>query len=167
MPFKGSIETLAGRIPGLSYDVGATGTRGIYSTGQYTAGKIETMLDRSGLKMYAVPPEANWGASTVAADATRRLATVGDKQFSTAGDALAEALTRHGIDPSTVEITTMYGKNQNLLGPQGQPWESVRGLNLDGELIQFEHHANGHFFGDANEFELPHYHGPNGEHLTY
>jgi len=98
---------------------------------------------------------------------TRRLATMGDTQFRTAGDALAEALERHGIDPSTVETTTMYGKNPNLLGPQGQSWEMVRGLNSNGELIEFENHANGHFFGDTNEFELPHYHGPDGEHLTY
>jgi hypothetical protein len=80
---------------------------------------------------------------------------------------IAEALERHGIDPSTVETTPMYGKNPNLVGPEGQPWERVRGLTLDGELVEFEHHANGHFFGDTNEFELPHYHGPSGEHLSY
>jgi hypothetical protein len=37
----------------------------------------------------------------------------------------------------------MYGKNPNLIGPQGQPWEMVRGLSGDGELIEFEHHAHG------------------------
>jgi RHS repeat-associated protein len=106
-------------------------------------------------------------AEGLEATAVRRLATAGDTQFRTAGDALAEALERHGIDPSTVETTSMYGRNPNLIGPQGQPWEMVRGLNADGELIEFEHHANGHFFDDTNEFELPHYHGPDGEHLTY
>jgi len=99
--------------------------------------------------------------------ATRRLATTGDTQFPTQADALAEALERHGIDPSTVETTPMYGQNPNLIGPQGQPWEMVRGLNSDGELIEFENHANGHYFDDTDEFELPHYHGPDGEHLTY
>ncbi len=98
---------------------------------------------------------------------TRRLATAGDQQFPTADDALAEALARHGIDPSTVETTPMYGKNPNLLGPKGEPWEIVSGLTQDGRLVEFEHHSNGHFFSDKNEFELPHYHGPNGEHLTY
>ncbi|MFV8638625.1 hypothetical protein ACNRBS_04370 [Ralstonia pseudosolanacearum] len=87
--------------------------------------------------------------------------TVGDKRFPTADDALTEALACHDIAPSTVEITKVYGKNPNLLGPQGQPWEVARGLNSDGELIEFEHHANGHYFSDTNEFELPHYHGSN------
>jgi len=128
----------------------------------------QRFLVRNGYALNAVPEGGSFGVrESGAGSATRRLATVGDKQFPTADDAFAEALVRHDIDPSTVEITTMYGKNQNLLGPQGQPWEIIRGLNSDGELIQFEHHANGHFFSDTNEFELPHYHGPNGEHLTY
>ena len=97
----------------------------------------------------------------------RRAASLGDTQFRTRMDALAEALKRYGIDPSTVEVKTMYGRNPNLVGSKGQPWEIVRGLNSEGELIEFEHHSNGHFFGDTNEFELAHYHGPAGEHLTY
>ena len=107
----------------------------------------------------------NW--ADYQADATRRTASLGDQQFPTQEDALAEALARHGIDPSTVEVTAMYGKNPNLLGPQGQPWELISGLDSSGEIIRFEHHPSGHFFSDTNEFELPHYHGPNGEHLTY
>jgi len=99
--------------------------------------------------------------------AVRRAATAGDTQFRTANDALREALQRHGIDPSTIEVKLMYGKNPNLVGPQGEPWEIVRGLNSEGKVIEVPHHANGHFFEDANEFELPHYEGPNGEHLSY
>ena len=93
--------------------------------------------------------------------------SVGDAQFSTQEEALTEAQRRHGIDPSTVEVTPMYGKDPNLTGLQGPPWEVVRGLNEDGEIVEFDHHANGHFFADTIEFEPPHYEGPNGEHLTY
>lgn len=80
---------------------------------------------------------------------------------------LSEALERHGIDPGSIEIKTMYGKNSNLLGPRGEPWEEISGLTSEGDIEPFGHHANGHFFHDTNEFERPHYHGPNGEHLTY
>jgi hypothetical protein len=91
---------------------------------------------------------------------------MGDTQFRTGADALAEALERRGIDPSTVEITQTYGKNANLLGPQGQPWQTVRGLNGEGDVVEFQGHPSGHFFEDGT-FELPHYHGPNGEYPTY
>jgi hypothetical protein len=60
----------------------------------------------------------------------------------------------------------MYGKNPNLIGPKGQPWELVKGLS-EGDIVEFEHHASGHYFADTNTYELPHYHGQNGEHLTY
>jgi hypothetical protein len=102
-------------------------------------------------------------------DATRRLAASGDTPFRTAEDALADALERYGIDPGSVEIIKMYGKDPNLIGPQGQPWEMISGLDAEGNIIEFENHANGHIFDDIspNEFELPHYQGPNGEHLTY
>ncbi|WP_228129960.1 LysM peptidoglycan-binding domain-containing protein [Acinetobacter sp. NIPH 542] len=107
----------------------------------------------------------NW--STYKTDAERRPASVGDKQFLTSDAALAAALESRGIDPTTVEVTKMYGKNPNLVGPNGQPWEMVSGLTKEGKIIEFQHHANGHYFEDKNQFELPHYHGPNGEHLTY
>jgi hypothetical protein len=64
-------------------------------------------------------------------------------------------------------VTPVYGKNPNLTGPQGQPWEIVRGLNAEGNVVEIDHHASGHFFSDTNEYEEPHYHGPDGEHLTY
>jgi hypothetical protein len=53
----------------------------------------------------------------------------------------------------------MYGKHPNLLGPKGQTWEVVRGLNDLGELVESQHHLSGHVFKDNNTFELPHYHG--------
>lgn len=38
-----------------------------------------------------------------------------------------------------------------------------------GELVKIEHHSHGHTFKDVDpeEFELPHYHGPRGEHISY
>lgn len=172
-----AIAGAAGKLPGagkylrgtLGYEGGVTltvdGTKYGFTAGPEVKSTGFGGYQRGAVSGFSFGPIGDVPES--AGSAIRRLATEGDKQFPTAGDALAEALVRHGIDPSTVEITTMYGKNPNLLGPQGQPWEMVRGLNSDGELIQFEHHANGHFFGDTNEFELPHYHGPDGEHLTY
>lgn len=34
-------------------------------------------------------------------------------------------------------------------------------------MKEYEHHSNGHFFRDANQDELPPYHGPRGEHILY
>jgi hypothetical protein len=97
----------------------------------------------------------------------RRDATPGDAQFTSREEALAEALKRHGVDPGTVETQTMFGKNPNLKGPKGEPWEIVRGLDREGNMVEFQHHASGHRFMNNGTYELPHYHGPNGEHLTY
>jgi hypothetical protein len=99
--------------------------------------------------------------------AVRRTGTPGDTQFRTANDALRETLERHGIDPSTLEVQLQYGKNTNLVGPNNEPWGIVRGLNSEGKVIEFDHHPSGHYFEDTDDFELPHYHGPNKEHLTY
>jgi RHS repeat-associated protein len=121
-----------------------------------TTQEQEELRESMPFRMRDVPPTA-----------TRRIGTIGDTQFRTANDALREALIRHGVDPSTVEVQLQYGKNPNLVGSRGEPWQIVQGLNSDGELIEFDHHANGHFFEDTNEFELPHYEGPNKEHLSY
>jgi hypothetical protein len=82
----------------------------------------------------------------------RRAPTKGDADFPTQEEALKEALTRHGVDPTTVETELMYGKNPNLVGPKGEPWESVRGLDGEGNIVEFDHHANGHTFTDKGEF---------------
>jgi hypothetical protein len=66
-----------------------------------------------------------------------------------------------------IDMRTVYGKNPNLLGPKGQPWEQLDTLDSEGNLITVDHHANGHFFTDNNTWSLPHYHGPNGEHFFY
>lgn len=59
------------------------------------------------------------------------------------------------------------GGNPVLRGPQGQPYEIIRALTEEGELIEFHHHCWGHTFPDEPRFEGPHYHGPNGEHIFY
>lgn len=122
-----------------------------------------------GAETYFVGETGSWvhNCPPVGEEATRRLASLGDMQFRTQADALAEALSRHGIDPTTAEARAMYGSNPSLLGPKGEPWAIVRGLDADANLVEFDHHANGHFFQDNNTFELPHFHGPRGEHFTY
>jgi RHS repeat-associated protein len=104
--------------------------------------------------------------------AERRKATEGDADFPSREAAMAEACKRHGIDPETVEVKQMYGDNPNLKGPKGQPWEQISGLNANGDIVTFDNHSNGHFFQDPSgatkgEYEMPHFHGPNGEHLCY
>jgi RHS repeat-associated protein len=108
-----------------------------------------------------------WAHAAQEAGAERRAATEGDADFPSREAALAEAARRHGVDPGTLEATPMYGNNPNLVGPKGQPWERVSGLDANANVVSFDHHANGHYFQDAGEYELPHYHGPNGEHLCY
>jgi RHS repeat-associated protein len=98
----------------------------------------------------------------------RRKQTGGDVTYETEEQARAEALRRHGATPDApYEATPVYGKNENLKGPKGEPSERVATINSEGELVEFDHHSNGHFFKDTNEYELPHYHGPNGEHISY
>ena len=61
----------------------------------------------------------------------------------------------------------MYGNNPNLTGPKGESWQQLDAIADDGDLVTVDHHANGHYFADTNEYALPHYHGPSGEHYFY
>ncbi|MEU5852391.1 DUF6531 domain-containing protein [Saccharopolyspora shandongensis] len=91
-----------------------------------------------------------------------------DKYFNTQEEARAHALQSHGVPAdSPVDTRTMYGKNPNLTGPRGEPWEQLDTINSEGDIITIDHHSNGHFFEDTNEWALPHYHGPGGEHFFY
>jgi hypothetical protein len=40
-------------------------------------------------------------------------------------------------------------------------------IDSAGNLKTFDDHSNGHWFQDANKYELPHFHGPKGEHISY
>ncbi|HET9958028.1 MAG TPA: RHS repeat-associated core domain-containing protein [Polyangiaceae bacterium] len=108
-----------------------------------------------------------WAHAAQQDGAKRRAPSPGDVHFPSREAALEEAARRHGIDPSTLEAQPQYGSNPNLVGPRGQPWERVSGLNANADIVTFDHHSNGHYFRDAGEYEFPHYHGPSGEHLTY
>ncbi|WP_345372942.1 Hint domain-containing protein, partial [Promicromonospora umidemergens] len=99
-------------------------------------------------------------------DATEIVSKKADKWFDTQDDARNAVLDAHGVsDKSLVDSYTMYGPNPNLKGPQGQPWEQLEAIDDSGRLVQIEHHSNGHFFKDTNEYALPHYHGPEGHYF--
>ncbi|MFH9723587.1 putative T7SS-secreted protein [Streptomyces sp. NPDC017254] len=96
----------------------------------------------------------------------------GDVLFPDHDSALAEVLRRYDIeDPSYVERVDQWGKNPNLYGPKGEPWELIRAIDSKGNELEFHHHANGHYFKNKDpeleEWSLPHYHGPKGEHIYY
>lgn len=92
----------------------------------------------------------------------------GDALFPSESDAFDEVLRRFGVsDVSTVERIPTWGNNPNLPGPRGEPWEVIRALDDSGNLVEFHHHANGHLFDEDGQWSLPHYHGPNGEHIFY
>ncbi|MBT2492121.1 RHS domain-containing protein [Streptomyces sp. ISL-96] len=92
----------------------------------------------------------------------------GDVHYPSHDEALREAMRRYDIeDPSMLERTPAYGKNPNLTGPNGEPWEIITAIDSRGRIVEFHHHANGHYFKDKEEWALPHYHGPSGEHVYY
>ncbi|MFD0143521.1 MULTISPECIES: hypothetical protein [unclassified Streptomyces] len=74
-------------------------------------------------------------------------------------------------DPSYIARIEQWGKNPNLYGPKGEPWELIQAIDSKGNEIEFHHHANGHYFKhkdpDQEQWSLPHYHGPKGEHIYY
>ncbi|PJI93544.1 intein [Luteimicrobium subarcticum] len=107
-------------------------------------------------------------------DATEIVSKKADRYFATQAEARAAVLEAHGVtDELLVDSRAMYGRNPNLNGPQGEPWEELHAYVDRGEAfddldeIVIEHHANGHYFQDNNTYALPHYHGPHGEHLFY
>ena len=98
----------------------------------------------------------------------RRQQTGDDVTLPSQEEALQEALKRWGAaDPTLYETQDVYGKNDNLKGPKGEPSEQVTTIDKDGNIVQFDHHNYGHQFDDDGTYEYPHYHGPNGEHISY
>jgi RHS repeat-associated protein len=59
--------------------------------------------------------------------------------------------------------------NPNLKGTKGQRAELVKAKNQRGEDVVIKHHKNGHRFKDKNpeEYERPHYHNSQGNHISY
>ncbi|MFG3347652.1 hypothetical protein ACGF1Z_21600 [Streptomyces sp. NPDC048018] len=96
----------------------------------------------------------------------------GDVRFPDHDSALAKVLRRYEIeDPSYIERVGQGGKNPNLHGPKGEPWELIRAIDSKGNELEFYHHANGHYFKNKDpeleEWPLPHYHDPKGEHVYH
>jgi RHS repeat-associated protein len=99
-----------------------------------------------------------------------------DRTFQTRREALEYALRAYRV-PSrggnqVVNVKKEWGKNPNLLGPKGEPYEVVSVINMEDRRISFHHHASGHVFKDKDNpvpinYEYPHYHGPNGAHYSY
>ncbi len=81
-----------------------------------------------------------------------------------------EALRRNNIATSKANNYTKtddWDPNPNIRGPKGEPAEFIDAEDLHGNSVRIPHHKHGHFFDDTNEFELPHFQGPNGEHISY
>jgi RHS repeat-associated protein len=98
----------------------------------------------------------------------RRKQNPGDETYATEEEARKRAFELHGASPDApYERKDIYGKNDNLKGKKGEPSEQITTITNDDKLKTFDHHKNGHTFEDTNEYELPHYHGPSGEHISY
>ena len=65
------------------------------------------------------------------------------------------------------DTENVYGKNDNLRGPNGEPSQKVTTIDKNGNIVEIDDHSNGHYFSDTNEYEQPHFQGPSGEHLSY
>ncbi|MFC6511179.1 polymorphic toxin-type HINT domain-containing protein [Promicromonospora citrea] len=105
-------------------------------------------------------------AGGVADDATEIVSKKADKWFTTQDDARNAVLDAHNVsDKSLVESQVMYGNYPNIRGPKGEPWERLEAIDDNGNLVQIDHHSNGHYFSDTNEYALPHYHAPEGHYF--
>lgn len=94
---------------------------------------------------------AAWCEEAMRAGATRRVQTAGDITFKSKAEAQAYAAKLHGSHPSSPqEVQQIYGKNPNMRGPKGEPYERITVLDNDGNQIQIDHHSSGHYFKDVN-----------------
>jgi RHS repeat-associated protein len=103
---------------------------------------------------------------------TRRKQTPGDTDNANERAARRSAMRSNNIPtsrPYTVEKTSLYGKNKNLLGPNGEPYEqiTIRDAQTGEKLGELDHHKWGHVFEDKGECEKSHIHGRNGSHHSY
>jgi hypothetical protein len=65
------------------------------------------------------------------------------------------------------ERVPMYGRNPNMRGPSGEPWEVIHTADVYDNPVEIQNHMWGHFFEDTGETMGPHYLGPIGEHFFY
>ena len=95
------------------------------------------------------------GCGTSRAAATRRTQNAGDVTVRTERAARRQAMREHGMSTSLAnnyERVPQYGQNPNLLGPNGEPSEVIRGLDLNGNPVEIQHHNHGHNFDDDGTF---------------
>ncbi len=87
--------------------------------------------------------------------------------FASEPEALQEALRQHNVPNENMDlIERVPDYDQGLVGPKGEPAEKIYALDVDGNIAEIKHHANGHLYPD-NTYETPHYHGPKKVHLNY
>ena len=96
----------------------------------------------------------------------------GDCTLETERAARREAMRRNKVQtslPNNYQRREVYGKNRNLRGPRGEPYETLEARDLHGRVVRIEHHKHGHVFPDVDppRVRRPHYQGPKGEHIEY
>jgi RHS repeat-associated protein len=102
--------------------------------------------------------------------AKRRFQNPKDITVSTEYAARREAMRRHGGPVSgsnNFKRVDDWNKNKNIRGPNGEPAEFLDIKDLYGNDVRIDYHKWGHRFEDNNTYEYPHYHGPDGEHISY
>jgi len=128
-----------------------------------------------GINAYGYTPNpVHWvdplGLACAEGEPVRRAQVPGDKTMPSEAAARREAFRMHDVstsEPDNFERVDNWDKNPNLKGPQGEPSELIRTKDVNGNDVEIKHHSWGHQFEDNNTYELPHYHGPNGEHISY
>ena len=104
----------------------------------------------------------------------RRRQNEGDVTLPSERAARREAFRQNDVPTSqannfTREVDPDSRRNPNLQGPDGEPSEIIKTKDVNGKDVEIKHHSNGHEYDDVKpkQFEHPHYHGPNQEHISY
>ena len=94
-----------------------------------------------------------------------------DKEMPSERAARREAFRENNVPtsiPNNYTEEEQYGKNKNLLGPNGEPYHEIKTKDVNGDPVTITRHTNGHLFQDVDPPQIaqPHYHGPKG-HIFY
>jgi hypothetical protein len=102
---------------------------------------------------------------------SRREQTERDVTLPTERAARREALRRwdaRSLSQSDYELIPDPNPNKVIRGPNFEPAELVRVNTRSGKIVEFQHHKWGHTFQDKSpNYEIGHFHGPDGEHISY
>ena len=127
-------------VPGLNYDVGAAASRGAYSLGEYAAGKAEGWLDRSGLRMYAVPPSATSHTISVGKNTVTYALDADGSTVSASGN-LQETFS--GMTRSSAELRAQFAAaTAGITGDQGGHLVAHRFVLDNGAVNLFPQEGN-------------------------